>query len=523
MTPATNVLHFHCQSCGSLLTVPMEMAGVTGPCPHCRATITSPTAPVSTTAVLQPAAMTAAVPAASRPPDPAVAAWTPPAPATMNPLPHGSGMTGAAWPPATSPSTAAAHPVMDRLLQGQMPAGRQAPDYATPPYQHRSPGPARRRGMSSRDQNRRGAMWAALFMGMLALAGTTWFFREQLVTAWRTYTLKQEESENPEPSGQTVAAPATPPGQGAPPPAPDAGFNPTAAPPQTVTPKAPEPATVPAAVPPKPPAGGGLVEVAPTTPASGPPVNIAVAPAAPVEPVLQGITEAAQPGLDALRKFFAAPTWETRLPYVQAADAMKPLMEQYYKSNPDGPIPVAHIQLIRHDKSPETGPQHCVFQVSGGGIKQPLPIMVEEDGSSGWKVDWLTFTEFKDNLLARFMEGPQPEPARFPVFMRRAHYFDDDVPALDRKTCFQISPPMPGNMWDVFALKGTPLARELDRQLGWDVSQAAAVVELQWRKEDRYQWIELTAVPQMNWRNVEAPVAKAVPVEEVAPAASAKR
>jgi hypothetical protein len=126
-----------------------------------------------------------------------------------------------------------------------------------------------------------------------------------------------------------------------------------------------------------------------------------------------------------------------------------------------------------------------------------------ETTPEGWKVDWLTFTEFKDELLLKFLESPQSEPARFHVLMRRAHYFGDDVPALDKKSCFQVMPPMPGFTGDVFAIKGTTVARDLDKFLGWDVSQAAAVVELQWRTDEKYKWVELTNLIQLNWRNVE--------------------
>jgi hypothetical protein len=106
--------------------------------------------------------------------------------------------------------------------------------------------------------------------------------------------------------------------------------------------------------------------------------------------------------------------------------------------------------------------------------------------------------------------------------MRRAHYFDDDVPALDKKTCFQVMPPMPGFTGDVFALKGTPVARDLDKFMGWDVTQAAAVVELQWRNEDPYKWVELTNLVQLNWRNVE-PGEKAKAGGDASKSAAAER
>jgi len=73
-----------------------------------------------------------------------------------------------------------------------------------------------------------------------------------------------------------------------------------------------------------------------------------------------------------------------------------------------------------------------------------------ESSADGWKVDWLTFTEFKDKLLLHFLEKWQDNPGRFHVMMRRTHYFDDDVPEKDKKYCIEISPPMPGFSGFVF-------------------------------------------------------------------------
>lgn len=306
-------------------------------------------------------------------------------------------------------------------------------------------------------------------------------------------------------------------------------MTPTAEPPQaTPVPSAPAPAApvpvtiMPAQQPPpsEAPPAGTLVEV-PGTPQPGPPVNVAPKSLPPAQLTVDAPPET-QPALDVLKKFFEAATWEQRLAYVQSPESMRPIMQKYYATASDGPLHISHIQLIRQDKAPETGPPHCVFQVAGGGLQQPLPIMVEST-EEGWKVDWLTFTEFKDDLLVKYLESFQPQPARFHVLIRRAHYFDDDVPALDKKTCFQVSPPMPGFSGDVFVVKGTALARDLDRHLGWDITQAAVVVQLQWRSEDRYQWVELTDLVQYNWRNGDPPPPKAVPVPDDSSASRAKR
>ena len=424
-------------------------------------------------------------------------------------------MAGAAWPPAASVMRGSgAHPVMDRLLHSQpaLPA-------SIPPYQERNSAPPRRRMSSGRAGGKRGAMFVALFMAGLVIAGTSWFFRDQLKAAWLTYTMKDEDSASgvpsakpktdgsakqfdptspPLPKAVPVAQPITPPTQ---PPIP-----PEPTPPQSVivlpaipvgSPSPTNSATASST--------GSLVEV-PGTSSAGPPVNVVPSPP-PVPALVTGMTDDSKPALETLQRFFQSKTWRDRLPYVQAPNSMEPIMHDYYRDNADGPLHPSHIEVMSYVKEPETGPPHCVFQVSGGGLKQPLPIMVEH-AEEGWKVDWLTFTEFRDELLLKFLESPQAEPARFHVLMRRAHYFDDDVPALDKKTCFQVMPPMPGFTGDVFALKGTPVARDLDKHVGWDVSQQFAVVELQWRKDDQYKWVELTSLVQLNWRNVEPSAVK---------------
>ena len=219
--------------------------------------------------------------------------------------------------------------------------------------------------------------------------------------------------------------------------------------------------------------------------------------------VFVNATPDAQPAASVLKQFFSAKTWQDRLAFTQAPEVIRPLMERYYGANSDGSLPISRIELIRHDRAPEMGSPHCVFQVSGPGMEQPLPVMVESS-PDGWKVDWLTFTEFKDKLLSRFLHTWTDEPGRFHVMMRRTHYFDEDVPNLDKKYCFELTPPEPGVSGFVFVPKGNLLARELDKSLGWEITNVAAIVELQWRKQDRYQWVEMTAVPQYNWRGPDA-------------------
>lgn len=383
-------------------------------------------------------------------------------------------------------------------------------------------------------------MMATIVMALLVLLGIAWFFRDQIRVAYITYTLQHAQEGDP-----TDASDGGP-TNNLPTPAPPPQSTTSTVVTKTTPPSAPAPPTSGAtkSAPPSPPASGTAAARTPpqATPTDGPPVT--VLPPLPVTPedikastnrvdrspagsrktespvvlgpasnavrVFDNATPETQGAVETLKRFLAANSWQEREKHVQMAEKVRPLMEQYYQLNPDGPIVVRQIQLMRHDKAPNTGgPPHCVFQVSGGDLKQPLPVMVEEEGNN-WKVDWLTFTEFKDDLLQRFLESYQDEPKRFHVMMRRTHYFDEDVPGLDKLICFEIQPPMPGFAGHVFVRRGTPLAQSLDRNVGWEVSKAAAIVEIQWRKEGNQQWVELTDVPQYNWRN---PAAGMAPVK----------
>jgi hypothetical protein len=521
MTPSPDVIQFTCHSCGMALTVPIQLAGITGPCPQCQASITSPSAPV---AVASPYGAPVPVQQAPVMPAPPQPQWN---------LQQPGGLPAMPMPQAPMPQQP--H-LLNHLLQSSTAPtmGDAAPAAVAPaPLE----APTRRRSKAAPEGAPKGAFAIALLMAMLVLAGVAFFFQEQLKAAWVNYQLQKQSAEEP---AETVLQPVKPaaPEPQAPPPG-SVPFTPEA-PPAKVTAEPPAPlpnlenlpsVTAPlmpevgmppkallAETPPMPPmpaatdippgttakvmvpdAAASLVEVPPVIepgiPLNGNPKTI--------EPprAYLNVTPETQPAVDALEKFFAAPNWKERVKYVQSPDQMQPLMEKYYSSNLDEAVNVSRIQMIRLDPTPETGgPPHAVLQVSGGGLQVPLPVMVESS-PDGWKVDWLTFTEFKDELLQKFLESYVEVPARFHVMIRRTHYFDDDVPEMDKKICYEIKPPMPGYHGYAFATKGSELGRELDHNLGWEVGTAAVIVELQWRKQDRYQWVELTALPQYNWRN----------------------
>lgn len=205
-----------------------------------------------------------------------------------------------------------------------------------------------------------------------------------------------------------------------------------------------------------------------------------------------------------LQAFFAAKNLEERIALTLGGESMKSQMQRYYektKKDP-GPIPVDEIRLLRFDPKPQTGGgPHCVFTVASKQWEYPIPVMLQEEGGK-FKVDWLTFVEFRDDLLREYLSEFIDVPAKFHVGISRSHYFEDDVPDLDGKDCFKIEPPLPTYVGYVFTPKGTPLAADLAKRITWEALTAFVVVELRWKQQGGMKWVELTAVPQLNWYSV---------------------
>lgn len=386
---------------------------------------------------------------------------------------------------------------------------------------------------------------ALLFLGgFLVAAG--WLFREPILNAVQTVKVmipgltkpaadvaqvpKVPEKTSPSKPGLPKAADGAKPGAQAPKvaevsPTPKASgsFDPNEAPPQTGSPQpSPTIATASSENPvirkaepamPAPSAGsapqGDGVEVKPamaesktgtTSPleAPAPPPEVA----ANSEIRLDDVTEEAKPAAEALKSFLKAASLQERLQYTLAADMMRPIMERYYSANSDGPIVVDAIALVRYDPKPQVGGgAHAVFGLESKTWEFPVPVMLEMSQGK-FKVDWLSFVEFKDRLLEKFLAGYQDGPARFHVGITRTHYFGDKVPNASNKDVFRISPAPPNPFASVvFLEKDSELARELRDKIPWG-SQVWAIVELEWMKLGPQNWVQLAAVPQLNWYSV---------------------
>jgi hypothetical protein len=217
------------------------------------------------------------------------------------------------------------------------------------------------------------------------------------------------------------------------------------------------------------------------------------------KPISKNVPPKCQTALDGLKKFLSARTLKERLPYIQMASQIERKAAIYYTSNPDGPIDVDEIHYLRHDESPQVGKgMHVVFVLFSRAWESGIPVMVEQT-ADGARVDWLTFVEFKDDLLHKFLTNYMDSPVRFHVGIRRTHYFEDDVPSVEEKDTFEVTTPMENVHGFVFVPRGTPLQRSLAGTISWDKEMSWVIVELQWRRNGPTKWVEMTALPQLNW------------------------
>ncbi len=217
------------------------------------------------------------------------------------------------------------------------------------------------------------------------------------------------------------------------------------------------------------------------------------------KPIVKNVPPKCQKALDGLKKFLGAHTLKERLPYMQMASQIERKAAIYYTSNPDGPVDVDEIHYLRHDEDPQVGKgMHVVFVIFSRAWEYGIPVMVEQTGDNT-RIDWLSFVEFKDDLLHKFLTTYMDGPVRFHVGIRRTHYFEDDIPNVEEKDTFEVTTPMENVHGFVFVPRGSPLQRSLSSTISWDKEMSWVIVELQWRRQGSSKWVEMTALPQLNW------------------------
>lgn len=192
-------------------------------------------------------------------------------------------------------------------------------------------------------------------------------------------------------------------------------------------------------------------------------------------------------------KFLAAKTAEEVLPMIvdgeKNAEAVKAFFATY--KVPAEPV----VKLIQSDGGKKSG--DSIFNVSASEWTDPVAILVTKSGD-GPRVDWGLFEEFYTQALLKFLENEEPSTGTFRVLMKRIHYFESDVPELDKKECFQTAALSTHWAGNVFVPKSSDLMTKLNKQVAWG-TVTSAVVTLKSHKAPEGMWVEVVSVPSFFW------------------------
>lgn len=453
-----NLVSFTCGACEATLSIPVELAGISGPCPYCGTHVTSPRPGV-----------------------------IPIPEANLEPR------------PTTQP------PEVPVRLREDAPAG---PRIERKARETTSDVPMRR--------HRSGLIAAAIVIVFVGGVAGAWRFWEAGESAPRNALPGMARpapppAVKPRPEVLVSASDEVPSDDTIPPPSeemPRPVLSPVpAAVARNVSTAKPAAASAAIVTAPAGPESGLLPDIAPSTggdsvlsAATGPPAEISEA-----EKQIRGVVphsgQLEKPGT-ALIRFLAAPNWQERLKYTLAPDKVKPYMQAHYRVHADGPVIPDDIELTRVEPV-EDDPQrnYYAFIIYLPGQYGGVPISVEET-KTGCLVEWCSFVEGKDRLLAEFYAGYRKEAGTFRVLARRAHYFEKDVPDQDRKVVYDVFPPEssgPYKMW--IDLGSVVYSRHFAKgeRADWRMS-TMMVVTLQWEKTaDGVEYVRLADVVADSW------------------------
>ena len=554
----TDVIQFDCPACGTTLRVPPAAAGFEGPCPRCTVEIIAPdpmtghaarlagawemepieafTRPASTPAArdedpfnpFRPLPRAPSEPPPSIPPTippsvpPAAAATAFAAPAALEsrpaPLPK-PGPTpippraptpapsplpppepppvefapaDAPQPPADLPFEPPLHPATRPAAHAKhsVPAALPAPEPAGPV------------------KPRRGVLVLSCLVAALGglLAGYLLGLkspRPAFLEAWVGSDPSIPAASPPltpapePPPGEPESTPAKPEPQPAQPqPTPPQPTPPQPTPPQP-TPPQPAPQPTPQATPqPAPqPAPQATPQPAPQAAPTPPP-----APAAPPATPESASAPAPLPAPEAaLRAFLVAPDWKSRARHVLRPAETTPKLEAYHATAPDGPTAFVSLRADASRGGGEKDARLLSYLVATAQNPDGYPVALIET-AEGWKVDWETFIEFRDDHFGRFAAGQGSESGAFHVLVRNTHYFGEPFPGSDRLTAFRLDPPLPDRNHYAFVATGSDLHKALAGATEWG-RPCAPVLQLARKPHgDSKFHLEIEAILAPNWR-----------------------
>ncbi len=113
--------------------------------------------------------------------------------------------------------------------------------------------------------------------------------------------------------------------------------------------------------------------------------------------------------------FLKAENWEDRLRFCADAETVRPLMEDYYKDNDDGPI---GYQEVFYGGSVSVGEFFITANLLMDDYSDRGFVMLRDDDGS-WSVDWESFVGYSTMSMAEFKKVRPTEPQLFRLTIKR--------------------------------------------------------------------------------------------------------
>jgi hypothetical protein len=240
------------------------------------------------------------------------------------------------------------------------------------------------------------------------------------------------------------------------------------------------------------------------TPPPAEPKPVTPPPAEPPPAPAPSVTPApATPGIAApeaaLKAFLSAPDWKSRALHVLRPAETSPKMEAYHAAAPDGPTTFVSLRADASHGGADKDPRLLSYLVVTEQQPAGYPVALVET-ADGWKIDWETFIEFRDDHFGRFAAGQGGDTGAFHVLVRNTHYFGEPFPGSDQLTAFRLDPPLPDRNHYAFVPTGSDLHKALAGATEWG-RPCAPVLQLARKPHgDGKFHLEIQSILAPNWR-----------------------
>ena len=183
--------------------------------------------------------------------------------------------------------------------------------------------------------------------------------------------------------------------------------------------------------------------------------------------------------VDSIREFIALKTWEERFPYVRFPEKVGPLMEAYYKSNPDGSLEPVVLQPEISFFRRSDGEFALMQGESRAGDSPPrsLIFLIEMTGGEPeFLFDWEVLVNYEPRPWEEFSATKSTQPSPYRVRISAGDYYNGHFLDKDKFAGFKVELLGRDDEIYAFAPRGSEIATRIERQLGAELAKTSTMV-----------------------------------------------